>query len=324
MDDELNGDDPSTDGPGSARDRGAARRRAPRRPRSGTTTPGLPVSSAGGSDGTIEDDPRRITVSDDRDHWDGLVEVATGVLDQHELIVLPTDTVYGIACDPFSRIAAVRLRVVKGRGPTPPLPVLVHGWRQARGLVSKLDDEPARTLVRTYWPGPLTLILREAAGLTWDLGRNEGTVALRAPDHPFTLALLARTGPLAVTGASLAGEPVPATVPEVMNQLDLRVGAYFDAGPIPGDRRSTVVDLTGDRPLLLREGAISAEQLVRTLGDDLDRPEDLVDEDAAVRPADGKPVGTAADGKPAVRPADGKPVGTAADGSSSGESGTGR
>jgi tRNA threonylcarbamoyl adenosine modification protein (Sua5/YciO/YrdC/YwlC family) len=147
--------------------------------------------------------------------------------------------------------------------------VLVHTWRQAIGLVDEVTDQ-AQALIAAWWPGPLTLVLREAPGIGWDLGDSRGTVAVRMPKQTFTLALIQRTGPLAVSSANRSGEPPPSEIPAVVEQLGDHVGVFFDAGPAPDGPASSIVDLTGKRPRLLREGAIPADELERVLEEPFD------------------------------------------------------
>ena len=183
--------------------------------------------------------------------------------------MLPTDTLYGVGCDPFNPSAVDALFQAKRRGRDLPLPVLVHTWRQAIGLVDEVTDQ-AQALIAAWWPGPLTLVLREAPGIGWDLGDSRGTVAVRMPKQTFTLALIQRTGPLAVSSANRSGEPTPSEIPAVVEQLGDHVGVFFDAGPAPDGPASSIVDLTGKRPRLLREGAIPADELERVLEEPFD------------------------------------------------------
>jgi tRNA threonylcarbamoyl adenosine modification protein (Sua5/YciO/YrdC/YwlC family) len=195
------------------------------------------------------------------------------VVAKGDLVVLPTDTVYGVGCDPFNPAAVSRIFAAKARGRHLPLPILVHSSRQALGLVEDLTDQ-AKALIAAYWPGPLTIVMREARDLGWNLGDSEGTVALRMPKQPFALALIRRTGPLAVTSANRSGQPTPETVLGIMGQLDDGVGVYFDAGPASGGPSSTIVDLTGPVHRVLRVGAIPPEEIDRVLAEAL-LPDDL-------------------------------------------------
>ncbi|HEX8135744.1 MAG TPA: L-threonylcarbamoyladenylate synthase [Actinomycetes bacterium] len=215
------------------------------------------------------EDSRVIPIPDDEGQWGSLLEVGSEVVARGGLVVLPTDTLYGVGCDPFNPSAVDALFLAKKRGRDLPLPVLVHSWRQAVGLVDDIGDQ-AQALIAAWWPGPLTLVFREAAGIGWDLGDSRGTVAVRMPKHTFTLALIQRTGPLAVSSANRSGEPTPTTMPGIVEQLGDDVGVFFDAGPSPESPASTIVDLSGPRPRLLREGAIPAAEIERVLEEPVD------------------------------------------------------
>lgn len=193
------------------------------------------------------------------------IAAATNAARRGELLVMPTDTVYGVAADAFSPHAVRRLLAAKGRGRDVPVPVLVGSWRTVNGLVEDLPDS-AKDLIAAFWPGPLTLVLRQGAGLTWDLGDTKGTVAVRMPLHPVAIELLTETGPLAVSSANRHGMPAPATANEAQSQLGEAVAVYLDAGPAQEATPSTIVDLTGERPRLLRDGALARERLVEVLG----------------------------------------------------------
>jgi L-threonylcarbamoyladenylate synthase len=214
------------------------------------------------------DDPRVIRVPRDEEQWESLLEVGGEIVARGGLVVLPTDTVYGLGCDPFNPSAVEDLFTAKGRGRDLPLPVLVHTWRQVVGLVDEVP-EPAQALFAAWWPGPLTVVLKEAPGIGWDLGDARGTVAVRMPKQDFALALIQRTGPLAVTSANRSGLPTPREVAGIMEQLGDRVEVFFDAGEATGGPVSTIVDLSGRRPRLLREGAIPAEEVERVLEEPL-------------------------------------------------------
>lgn len=232
---------------------------------------------------SVSDDPRIIKIPKDEEQWDGLIQVADEIIKRGGLVVLPTDTVYGVACDPFNPSAVDALFKAKARGRDLPLPVLVHAWRQALGLVEEVTEQ-AETLFAHYWPGPLTVVLKEAPGIGWDLGDNHGTVALRMPKHDFLLKVIERTGPLAVTSANRSGHPTPGKIPQVVEQLGDHVDAYFDGGWAMGRSPSTIVDLTGPKPQVLREGAISAVELEAVLGVPLLDYLEEEDEDAGQEP----------------------------------------
>jgi tRNA threonylcarbamoyl adenosine modification protein (Sua5/YciO/YrdC/YwlC family) len=197
--------------------------------------------------------------ADDTQRADGLAAAATAVL-RGELVVLPTDTVYGLGADAFSPAAVARLLAAKGRGREMPPPVLVGTVRAASALVEDLGPY-GQLLIDEFWPGGLTIVCRAARTLSWDLGDTRGTVALRMPQDPVTLELLQETGPMAVSSANLTGSPAASTAEEARSQLGESVAVYLDGGPVPGGVASTIVDLTGNQPRLLRRGAISVGRL---------------------------------------------------------------
>jgi tRNA threonylcarbamoyl adenosine modification protein (Sua5/YciO/YrdC/YwlC family) len=193
------------------------------------------------------------------DHTTGITE-AVEALRRGELVVLPTDTVYGVAADAFSPAAVGRLLEAKGRGREVPTPVLVPSARTLEGLAASVP-QVARDLVDAFWPGALTLVLRQAPTLAWDLGDTKGTVAVRMPLDPVALAVLEQTGPLAVSSANRSGLPPALDAAEAARQLGTAVDVYLDGGPCGEPVPSTIVDLTGDTPVVLRQGALSLEEL---------------------------------------------------------------
>jgi L-threonylcarbamoyladenylate synthase len=178
-----------------------------------------------------------------------------------KLVVLPTDTLYGIGADAFTPEAVRALLAAKGRGPDVPPPVLVPDARTVDGLATDVPDH-ARALMKEFWPGPLTIVLRAQPSLAWDLGETGGTVALRMPDDPVALALLAEVGPMAVSSANRHGHPSSRTVVEAASQLGASVEFYLDGGPVAGGLASTIVDCTREEPVILRLGALSEEQVM--------------------------------------------------------------
>ncbi|GAB6857183.1 L-threonylcarbamoyladenylate synthase [Microbacterium xylanilyticum] len=196
-----------------------------------------------------------------------------------ELVVLPTDTVYGVGADAFSPAAVQRLLDAKGRGRQQPPPVLVGSTATLAALVETVP-EPVQRLVDAFWPGGLTIVLPSQPSLVWDLGETHGTVAVRMPDHKVALALLEETGPLAVSSANLTGRPAAVDAEAAQSMLGDSVSVYLDAGPATGGVASTIVDATslvrpgGDdaKVRVLREGAISRDALVAVLGDLLEEP----------------------------------------------------
>ena len=191
---------------------------------------------------------------------------AVSALRRGELVVLPTDTVYGLAADAFSPPAVDRLLAAKGRGRDMPVPVLVGAWRGLDGLADHVTPT-MRTLVEHFWPGPLTLIVRAAPSLAWDLGETRGTVAVRMPLHPVALAVLEETGPLAVSSANRTGAAPPSTAAGAQEQLGTSVSVYLEAGSTGEPVASTILDLTGDRPQVRRAGALATDELRAVLPD---------------------------------------------------------
>jgi L-threonylcarbamoyladenylate synthase len=188
-----------------------------------------------------------------------LAEAAVA-LRKGNLVVLPTDTVYGLAADAFSLPGVASLLAAKGRGRQMPPPVLVGSVRAATALVEELSAT-GKDLIDEFWPGGLTLVLRANRNLIWDLGDTQGTVAVRMPLHELALELLKETGPLAVSSANLSGAPAATTAADAEAQLGEAVAVYLDDGPCQTNVPSTIVDLTGAVPRLLRLGAISIGRL---------------------------------------------------------------
>ena len=201
----------------------------------------------------------RFSCADEEERDNGM-EAAVTALRSGKLVVLPTDTVYGIAADAFDPAAVRRLLRAKGRGRNMPPPVLVAAQTTLDALATKVPDL-ARELVEEFWPGPLTLVCRQQPSLTWDLGDTRSTVAVRMPDQDDALELLRRTGPLAVSSANRTGQPSPTTVDAAEEMLGVTVDVYLDSGPTQGDVPSTILDVTSDPPRVLREGAIELAKL---------------------------------------------------------------
>lgn len=196
------------------------------------------------------------------------LRAAAGTVRTGQLVVLPTDTVYGLGCDAFDRAAVSRLLAVKGRGRDMPLPVLVGSWSTIDGL-AYLVPRHARTLIEAFWPGALSIVLPYAPSLTWDLGDTRGTVMLRMPLHPVALELLREVGPMAVSSANRSGSAPATTAEGAREQLGEDIGVYLDGGPAGEPVASTIVDLTGEHPYILREGAVAVDRLREVLGPDV-------------------------------------------------------
>ncbi|MBH5337013.1 threonylcarbamoyl-AMP synthase [Streptomyces pactum] len=208
---------------------------------------------------------RRYDCGDATDRKTGLREAASAVR-RGELVVLPTDTVYGIGADAFNAEAVGDLLEAKGRGRGMPSPVLVGSPNTLHGLVTDFSEQ-AWELVDAFWPGALTLVARHQPSLTWDLGETHGTVAVRMPLHPVAIELLTDFGPMAVSSANLTGHPSPQDCDAAQDMLGDSVSVYLDAGPTPAAVPSSIVDVTGKVPVLLRAGALSAEQLREVVPD---------------------------------------------------------
>ncbi|MBX3309642.1 MAG: threonylcarbamoyl-AMP synthase [Cryobacterium sp.] len=202
------------------------------------------------------------------------MRLARAALGKGELIVLPTDTVYGIGCDAFNAAAVGRLLDAKGRGRDAPPPVLIPGIPTLDALAEGIPDE-VRALVKAFWPGALTIILPARESLNWDLGDTHGTVALRMPDNEIALELLSESGPLAVSSANLTGQPAATTAQQAFDALAESVSVYLDGGPVGlpiadgNDPGSTIVDATGialGRELaIVRHGAIPDEAIYQAI-----------------------------------------------------------
>lgn len=205
---------------------------------------------------------------------------ARAAISRGKLVVLPTDTVFGVAANAFSAPAVAALLAAKGRGRQSPPPVLIPSAQTLPGLAMNLPDVTSELTAR-FWPGGLTLIVDAQPSLTWDLGDTNGTVAVRVPNHPIALELLAETGPLAVSSANLTGRPAATNAAQAQAQLGDFVDVYLESVPeasganVSNGEASTILDLT---PLsrgtgvarILRHGAVSASDLASIMGDQLE------------------------------------------------------
>lgn len=208
----------------------------------------------------------------DDDTREQALEAAVEAVRDGRLIVLPTDTVYGIGADAFAPEAVQALLDAKGRGRDTPPPVLVGDPAVLMALAVDVP-EVAERLAEEFWPGPLTLILTAQPSLTWDLGETRGTVALRMPEDEVALELLRRTGPLAVSSANRHGRPAAQTVLDAATQLGDAVDVYLDGGTTVLGASSTIIDMTLDPPEIVRDGALSRERIIEVLGDIFTKPE---------------------------------------------------
>jgi L-threonylcarbamoyladenylate synthase len=195
------------------------------------------------------------------------IESAVGAVKNGRLVVLPTDTVYGIGADAFDGTAVAALLSAKGRGRDMPVPVLVGSWHTIEGL-ALMVPQATRDLIRAFWPGALSLVVRQAPSLQWDLGDARGTVMLRMPLHPVAIELLREVGPMAVSSANISGRPPAVNADDARDQLGDLVEVYLDAGPSAQQAASTILDLTGAEPRILRPGPVSAESIAAVLGSD--------------------------------------------------------
>ncbi|MDX2398344.1 L-threonylcarbamoyladenylate synthase [Microbacterium algeriense] len=199
-----------------------------------------------------------------------------------DLIVMPTDTVYGVAADAFSPAAVQRLLDAKGRGRDQPPPVLI-GTKETLSALAESVPEPVERLVEAFWPGGLTIVLPAQPSLVWDLGETLGTVAVRMPEGRVALELLAETGPLAVSSANLTGRAAAISALDAEKMLGESVAVYLDDGLSRDGIASTIVDATSlvrrdaedatGVVRILRDGAVSREQLREVLGDLLEPEE---------------------------------------------------
>lgn len=219
----------------------------------------------------------RFDCSDSADLLAGM-RLARAALGRGELVVVPTDTVYGVAADAFSAPAVQRLLDAKGRTRQSPPPVLIPATDTMEALATDIPDE-VRSLVAEFWPGGLTVVLRAQPSLDWDLGETRGTVALRMPDSRIALELLQEVGPLAVSSANATGSPAAMDVDEALAMLGDSVSVYLDAGRLAAHEGaaestgSTIVDATGladgGRLRILRHGVIPDAAIERVVGADL-------------------------------------------------------
>lgn len=205
------------------------------------------------------------------------VRAARTAIASGQCIVMPTDTVYGIAADAFSHAAVAGLLSAKGRDRGFPPPVLVADRHMATALAERIPSE-IEPLLEAHWPGPLTIIVRAQPSLTWDLGDTGGTVALRVPDHPIAIGLLQETGPLAVSSANLHGMPAPTEAAAAAEMLGDSIALVLDAGPVGGaaaqagepgsSNGSTILDCSTEGVVrIVRQGVLPRATIAAVLGD---------------------------------------------------------
>lgn len=226
---------------------------------------------------------------------DEALEAAAAAVKDGKLIVLPTDTVYGIGADAFNKDAVQALLDAKGRGREFPPPVLIGDPNVMHAL--GFDIPPIiEDLVEEYWPGALTVIVKAQPSLHWDLGNTKGTVALRMPDHEAAIALLKKTGPLAVSSANKHGGDAAKSVMDAAVQLGDAVEVYVDGGKSRIGESSTIIDATVNPPEILRRGALSEEEIVAKFGEIFTpekpvQPEDEQEGEGAEAPREQSPAG---------------------------------
>ncbi len=194
------------------------------------------------------------------DEREAAIEAAALAVQRGGLVVLPTDTVYGIGADAFDHEAVQALLDAKGRGREMPPPVLISAATTLAALATNVQSY-VEALTEAFWPGPLTLVCEQQPSLTWDLGETRGTVAVRMPDHEIALALLERTGPLAVSSANLSGLAAATEAGAAEGMLGESVEVVLDGGPSPKGEASTILDVRASQPRLLRLGALSVSEL---------------------------------------------------------------
>lgn len=191
------------------------------------------------------------------------ITAAAEALAEGDIVGLPTDTVYGLAADPWHSGAADRLFLIKGRPRSMELPVLVSGIEQALALTTAVTG-PARKMMAELWPGPLTIVLPRAAEVDADLGDEDATIGVRCPAHPVALALCREFGPYAATSANRHGSPPATTAADLASDLP-GVGLVLDGGVCRAEP-STVVDATGEVVKLLRAGGVAWEKVRAVAG----------------------------------------------------------
>jgi L-threonylcarbamoyladenylate synthase len=191
---------------------------------------------------------------------------AAALLGQGKLVCFPTETVYGLGANALDPVAVNRIYEVKGRPPHNPLIVHVADAAAAQRLVTSWPDTADR-LAKKWWPGPLTIVLPKARDVPPEVTAGLPTVAIRVPAHPVALALLRAAGvPVAAPSANLSGEVSPTTAAHVERSLGERIPMILDAGPTNVGIESTVIDLSGPSPVLLRPGMVTREEIEREIG----------------------------------------------------------
>jgi L-threonylcarbamoyladenylate synthase len=189
------------------------------------------------------------------------VDKAIDILKNGGIVAFPTDTVYGLGCDAFNVAAVEKIYAVKQRPRNLPLPVLVSGEDQLSEIVADVTDM-ARCLIRSFWPGGLTLLLPKKANLPDIITAGQDKVAVRVPNHVVPISLIRGLGsPIIGTSANISGKPSPVTAVEVEEQVGKGVDLIIDGGRCPSGLESSVVDVTGEKPIVLRQGVITEMEI---------------------------------------------------------------
>lgn len=202
---------------------------------------------------------RKFSMNNEMERKDGIT-AAIAAAKRGDLVVLPTDTVYGLGTDAFSQKGPQKLMAAKGRDRNMPIPVLVGHVKALDGLAQRVDGI-TKSLAEAFWPGALTIVVNAQPTLRWDLGETNQTVALRMPLNPIAIELLNAVGPMAVSSANKTGQPPATNVEEAIAQLGEVVTIYLDGGQTPGNIASTIVDVSSGEIKLLRQGAIPLEEI---------------------------------------------------------------
>ena len=202
---------------------------------------------------------RKFSMNKEMERKDGIT-AAIAAAKRGDLVVLPTDTVYGLGTDAFSQKGPQKLIAAKGRDRNMPIPVLVGHVKALDGLAQRVDGV-TKALAEAFWPGALTIVVKAQPTLRWDLGETNQTVALRMPLNPIAIELLNAVGPMAVSSANKTGQPAATNVEEAIAQLGEEVTIYLDGGQTPGNIASTIVDVSSGEIKLLRQGAIPLEEI---------------------------------------------------------------
>ena len=202
--------------------------------------------------------------ADDAEREEGM-NIAVKAAQSGRLVVMPTDTLYGLGCDAFDNDAVANLLATKQRGPDMPVPVLVGSWAAAEELAGDLP-EPAVALMKAYWPGGLSVVVPQSSTVKWNLGETSHSVMLRMPLNAVALDLLRLTGPLGVSSANITAHAPATDVTQAEQQLGESVSIYLDGGPADSGTASTIVDVTCEPPRIIREGTITAEDVARSIG----------------------------------------------------------